>query len=280
MRTSVIIAILIFAFGTYGQSMKVHIKGSSAPTSYSLSTIDSITFEIGTPVDTAGLIAYYPFSDSAKDASGNGNNGSVISAVSTIDRFANPAQALYFDTLAYVQVPNSTSFSSISTELTLSTWVYFDSTRGFINASSREYNSHVICKGALPSVLTADFSLYFTRGATSAFGYPAFEVTNSTPTNALANSTDSIGTGKWYHIAVTFNAGSVSFYINGKFSNTVTVAPTSVRSSTQPLYIAHRYASSHHGRIKGKVDDVRIYNRALPQSEIGILYSEGGWAGN
>jgi formylglycine-generating enzyme required for sulfatase activity len=35
---------------SFGQLMKVHTKGSATPASYSLSTIDSITFELTTPV--------------------------------------------------------------------------------------------------------------------------------------------------------------------------------------------------------------------------------------
>jgi hypothetical protein len=29
--------------------------------------------------------------------------------------------------------------------------------------------------------------------------------------------------------------------------------------------------------MRGKIDDVRIYNRALTESEIHALYQEGGW---
>jgi hypothetical protein len=32
--------------------------------------------------------------------------------------------------------------------------------------------------------------------------------------------------------------------------------------------------------FKGTIDDIRIYNRALTDAEIEILYHEGGWIGN
>src|SRR3954470_9200891 len=46
----------------------------------------------------SGLLAYYPFSGNANDASGNGNNGSPLNGVLlTTDKFNNPNSAYRFD---------------------------------------------------------------------------------------------------------------------------------------------------------------------------------------
>src|SRR5215831_16029436 len=42
---------------------------------------------------TNGLVAYYPFSGNANDASGGGNNGIMNGATLTADRFGAPASA-------------------------------------------------------------------------------------------------------------------------------------------------------------------------------------------
>src|SRR3990172_9009459 len=44
-----------------------------------------------------GLVAYYPFNGNANDESGNGNNGTVIGATLTTDRFNNPNKAYLFN---------------------------------------------------------------------------------------------------------------------------------------------------------------------------------------
>jgi hypothetical protein len=43
-----------------------------------------------------GLVAYYPFNGNANDASGNGNNGTVVGAVLTTNRFGEINSAYYF----------------------------------------------------------------------------------------------------------------------------------------------------------------------------------------
>ena len=54
-----------------------------------------------------GLIAYYPFSGNANDASGNGNNAVFNNATLTTDRFGNPNSAYYFDGVSnYIQIPD------------------------------------------------------------------------------------------------------------------------------------------------------------------------------
>ena len=40
------------------------------------------------------------------------------------------------------------------------------------------------------------------------------------------------------------------------------------------------YTDPNVGYLYGSLDDVRIYNRALSESEIQALYHEGGWTGN
>ncbi len=55
-----------------------------------------------------GLIAFYPFSGSANDATGNNINGVVSNATLTTDRFGLPNSAYYFNgSNAYIQLPYS-----------------------------------------------------------------------------------------------------------------------------------------------------------------------------
>src|SRR5271170_1089907 len=69
---------------------------------------------------TNGLVAYYPFSGNANDASGNGNNGTVYGASLTTDRLGNSNSAYSFDGIGnYI----STADINLSEEATISVWV-------------------------------------------------------------------------------------------------------------------------------------------------------------
>jgi hypothetical protein len=71
---------------------------------------------------TNGLVAYYPFNGNANDATGNGNNGTVVGATLATDRFGNPNSAYSFDGASdYI------SFTTLPTTqtdgVTLTAWV-------------------------------------------------------------------------------------------------------------------------------------------------------------
>jgi hypothetical protein len=83
----------------------------------------------------------------------------------------------------------------------------------------------------------------------------------------------------WYHVAATYSAGTVKLFINGALQTTGTVANAELRSSAEPLYIGARYlpeADNAHYPFLGKIDEVRVYNRALSESEIQQLYQVSG----
>ena len=76
---------------------------------------------------TNGLVVYYPFNGNAKDASGNGNDGTVEGAILTADRFDNANSAYYFTgTNSDILVPE-TLFAATNAAWTVSLWITFDS---------------------------------------------------------------------------------------------------------------------------------------------------------
>src|SRR5579859_8153676 len=70
---------------------------------------------------TNGLVAYYPFNGNADDASGNGNNGTVVGAVFT--NGPGDAAALMFagNSSSYVEVPESASLEPANA-LSIAMW--------------------------------------------------------------------------------------------------------------------------------------------------------------
>jgi hypothetical protein len=97
-------------------------------------------------------------------------------------------------------------------------------------------------------------------------------------TRDAMDSIISIGTislNEWHHIAATFNNGQAVIYIDGQLNNTKTLSVTSIMNDAQPLTIGGYWeycTPSFYDRLNGRIDDVRIYNRALTPTEITLLY--------
>src|SRR6185312_8036339 len=71
----------------------------------------------------SGLMAYYPFTGNANDASGNANNPIFNNATLTQDRFGNPNSAYSFNgTDNYIRIRNSTTLNS-SNQISICAWV-------------------------------------------------------------------------------------------------------------------------------------------------------------
>lgn len=71
-----------------------------------------LTMAFGLPVPaqsflTNGLVAYYPFNGNANDASGNGNNGTILGATLTTNRLGASKSSCNFAPPAAVVVPAS-----------------------------------------------------------------------------------------------------------------------------------------------------------------------------
>jgi hypothetical protein len=83
--------------------------------------------------------------------------------------------------------------------------------------------------------------------------------------NVLVNGTSRLTTSVWTHLATTFDGSNLRLYVNGALVGTRSASGT-ILTTTNPLRIG---GSSALGRwFRGRIDEVRVYNRALSASEI------------
>ena len=206
-----------------------------------------------------GLVAEYLFNGNANDTSDNNNNGTVSGAALTTDKDGKSNNAYLFDGVDdYIEVLNSPSLQNITTELTISVWFnQYD-----MNTAYRIIDKH---------------------SANNPIGYALDTYENSTsknkirllasPTNANANSSHSLN--QWHHIVVTFDNGTASFYLDGQFDG----AKPFGMNSLVPYDINMRIGSGTPSiytnvYFSGKIDNIRIYNRALTAEEVNLLYND------
>jgi photosystem II stability/assembly factor-like uncharacterized protein len=203
------------------------------------------------------LVAYYPFSGSAVDGSGNGNHGVVNGATLTVDRFGNPQSAYHFDGVTqYIRVPNSSGLQNVA-QKTVSFWMNFEPGGGTQN----------------PRVISKGYSGGFEIGTS---GTDTSRYMNFTQPGLNFVSKRKVPAGSWHHCVWTYNGFSSSVYLDNARDTTGVFTPTSV---TTDLFIGRASTLNAVDNFKGSIDDIRVYNRAVSPSEVSTLFGEGGWNG-
>ena len=76
--------------------------------------------------------------------------------------------------------------------------------------------------------------------------------------------------GTWYHVAVTYFAGGVEFFVNGEPCDLFDGAPAPVLND-EPVLIGAAPDLPADERFSGKIDEVRIYSQALEQTTLDAL---------
>jgi hypothetical protein len=263
MKKITLIAAIIFSVSAFAQEMKVH-KTNGNVESYLLSQIDSITFTSSTiPTD---MIAYYPFNGNANDESGNGNDGIVSGATLTSDRFGNSNSAFNFDGIDnYINVESS-NHPTGNVTITYSAWIYYTATM------SVGQHVSVVDVGEAGDMYPNKRSAILLWKNTDNNDY----ITYSTQVNDIAFLNYIFPSNEWLHIVITKSDQIVALYINGIFAEQGSIDPGQNVENTH-ISIGYNGNFSHHNGecFKGNIDDVRIYNRVLSDSEIQALYNEG-----
>jgi hypothetical protein len=209
------------------------------------------------------LVLCAPFSGNANDETVNGNNGTAYSnATLTTDRNGQTSKAYSFDgsSLAYINVAASSSLNtSTMTGFSYSCW----------------FNPTIYS----PSPTTAYRRIFNIQDATGknydlSYHYQSNKLNfinfNGTSANINFLSNTTFATGTWYHVVLTIDAANhPHLYVNGVLDNS---SATAVIKPSSPTYIIGSHLTQP-WNFAGKIDDVRVYNRALDSSEIISLYS-------
>lgn len=210
-----------------------------------------------------GLVAWFPFTGTADDSSGNGNNGTLSGPKLTADRFGNPNRAYIFNGSAdFITIADNASLKPASS-ISLAAWVLIDST-GTANFQ------RILSKQQNQPQNYASYQLITGNRGVDSLGYPGFTLRTSSSYQWTGHSGSRI-VNKWVHICGTWDGTYMKFYQNGKLVATI-VEGGNILYDTESLYVGR--GTDGNGLpdyFKGNIDEVRIYNRALTQNEISYL---------
>jgi hypothetical protein len=82
-------------------------------------------------------------------------------------------------------------------------------------------------------------------------------------------------TNRWYHVVGTWDGATVKIYVNGVLDNTPAAKTGTLGVDTRPIYLGGRSGTD---LTDGMLRDLRIYQRALSETEVAELYGlVGHW---
>ncbi len=214
-----------------------------------------------------GLVGYWKFDDgkgtAASDSTIHGSTGVLVNAAAWVGGcpatgFANP-YALGFDgKAACVKVENDPLFNTLRGQFTFAAWVYPNAIReDWQTILARQLgtsNQHLFIL-RLDSRNILDLRVVTTQGPATALGGPI------------------IPNRQWTHLACAFDGSAMKLYIDGAEATSVPVGGT-LPEERNPLTIGAAEFDANDGLgcpFDGRIDDVRVYARALSAAQIQAL---------
>ncbi|MEO8660385.1 MAG: LamG-like jellyroll fold domain-containing protein, partial [Bryobacteraceae bacterium] len=217
----------------------------------------SLTATLTVVPPSTGVLSAYPFSEgtgtTTADVSGNGNTGQLQGATWTTS--GKYGSALSFNgSSSYVDLRNGSSFQTTGS-MTWSAWV---------KAVANPYDDGQI-------VAKSDDGTGWQLKTTPDTGVRTFGVAVSSSTGAHTQrySKTVLSLNTWYNVAGVYNATAktLDIYVNGVLDNGV-LNGTIAGSQVIPALNATIGKRSGGFYFNGTIDELRIYSRALSQTEI------------
>ncbi|MEA3558864.1 MAG: putative Ig domain-containing protein, partial [Candidatus Thermoplasmatota archaeon] len=201
----------------------------------------------------------------ASDSSGNNNHGTLYGPT-TVGGISNNSQALSFDGDDYVSIPHDDTLN-ISDEITLEAWIYptfDDSSEHMILSKGGNWNDED--PQCYELTMDRDRPLFQIKIAGSNDWYGA------APAEPISKNT-------WHHIAGVYDGSRFCIYVDGVNQTRIyngwggdykgNVYTGGLPTSNHNISIGRRAPASWGSLFfEGYIDDVRIWDRAIPGKEI------------
>lgn len=233
---------------------------------------------IGFDIPRNGLVAFYPFSGNANDVSGHNLNGTINGTVPAADRFGIANHAYSFDGVDDFITMGNPALLQLSHTLTVSGWfnvrafdpshspghgaravitkLFFDPQVGF-NPRKGYTLSNDFFGGGAPSASTAIYSSDSSGNVTSFLSsYVGNPITEQ----------------EWVFFCFVIDGTSYQYYHNGVLTHTYNTTHTILDNGSLGDLNIGAYGGGF--KFNGWIDDIAIYNRALPQAEVTQLYRQ------
>ena len=211
-----------------------------------------------TATDETGLVGYWKLNGDVVDSSGKGNDGVITSATSTsAGRWSSAYDFDGIDDKINITQPN---WNLLNTSITVSVWA----------------KPNIVNSWTQAGLLTkrVNGGNQWDLGITN-IGNVRFNVFNVTDSYSYAYG-GTAEAGKWNHIVGTYDNANIKVYLNGVQVHT---SPWTSPISGAATNICAGVEITNGRYFNGTIDEIRIYNRSLSDSEIKELYLSKGLVG-
>jgi hypothetical protein len=201
------------------------------------------------------LVGWWQFDGDTQDYSGLGNDGTAIGNPTFVAGTVGSGALNFNGTDDYVSVPNSSSLQ-LTSALTIAGWIKADSWDSGNDVDPIARKGEGNPNNYQLAVVDGRATLYLDGGEADDDGF-----VGNTPLN----------TGQWYHIAATWDGLTVRIYVDGVIDNDPSDSRGNpIGTDTRPFYMGGRSGAD---LFDGALDDIRIYNRALSDTQAWDLFS-------
>jgi hypothetical protein len=198
----------------------------------------------------AGLVGAWGFEEasggSATDSSGSGNDGAISGATRTGQ--GRHGAALSFDGLDDLVTVADQASLDLQSAMTLEAWVFPTTSTGWRSVMIKERPGGLV------------YALYGNTNANRPSGH-LFTSSGA----AVAHGTQRLPVNTWTHLAATWDGTTLRLYVNGTQASSLAAGGT-LSNSAGALRIGGNSAASQW--FTGRLDEMRVYNRALSANEI------------
>jgi len=254
-KTILFVALGVVVVGCIGGGAYAALGGSTLT-----SSTDSINLQ-------SGLVGWWKMNGNAKDFTPNSGDGTVSGATLASDRKGGANSAYSFSGLGtYISIPFADTLQPKS-NITVNAW---------INVSNATNNEQKI----ISTTESGGYAL-FTTGSTAdqcAAYQLAFIVSTSSGYRKACAARSLVANGTWSHIVGTYDGNNIALYVNGVLAGSDSYGGATVRyTKSNPTCIGGESTTSActgGDNFIGSIDDVRIYNRVLSNTEIMQLYEQ------
>ena len=216
---------------------------------------------------STGLVADWTFDSNANDASGNGNNGTLVG--------------------------NATIDTTTSTNIVGTGKLSLDGVDDYVDLTSRTSSFSGLTQGTIAAwvklTATGERTIFDIGDGAGNANYVSVFVNNGKLTVAIMDggttilnmaSIASVNDGNWHHVAFTVDGSGNQLYIDGVAAartfttgSAATTAFISALNSKTNTTIGAYNNGAINGEFLGTLDDVRVYSRALTSGDMAQLYA-------
>lgn len=235
-----------------------------------------------------GLVVYYTFesatgTNTLPDVSGNGNHGTLINGLAPDGGTASTGTGYSFGAgrvgsaltllkAGYGHVVLPTTIFAGRTDMTIAFWVNVTTSQSWQRVFDIGINAHIL-------VNTGTSTKYMNLVPRNSANNLLFSITTRGFANEQTLSASGLSAGGWTHLAVVLASGAGgTLYVNGTSVNTNT--SLSLRPSPDLATIDYAFIGRSQfdadPYFDGKIDEFRVYSRALSATEVLALYNFTG----